>query len=92
LLARRREDKRLYGIEVDEDDCIILIDLLLRVGRADDHSAAAVIDRGLSAGSIMIPLSPVERDAILNFLDDPPESLVELRGALARDHRDRLDH
>ena len=80
---------RLYGVEVNEDDCIILIDLLLRVGRADDHSAAAVIDRGLSAGSIMIPLSLLERDAILSVLDDPPEGLVELRGVLASDHRRR---
>jgi hypothetical protein len=80
---------RLYGVEVSEDDCIILIDLLLRVGRAVDHTAAAAIDRGISVQAKIIALSPSERDAILSVLDDPPEGLVELRGVLASDHRRR---
>jgi hypothetical protein len=29
------------------------------------------------------------RDAILAVLEDPPAGLEDLRGALARDHRDR---
>lgn len=33
--------------------------------------------------------NPEERDAILGVLDDSSNWLVELRGALARDHRDR---
>jgi hypothetical protein len=80
---------RLYGVEVSEDDCIILIDLLLRVGREVDHTAAAAIDRGISVQATMIALSPAERDAILSVLDDPPEGLVELHGVLASDHHRR---
>jgi hypothetical protein len=77
-LRRRRRGRR-----------IILIDLLLRVGREVDHTAAAAIDRGLSLQAKLIALSPFERDTILSILDDPPDGLVELRGVLASDHRRR---
>jgi hypothetical protein len=65
---------RLSGVEVSEDDSIILIDLLQRVGREVDHTAAAAIDRGVSVGAKLIALSPAERDATLSILDDPPEA------------------
>ena len=78
---------RLYGVEVSEDDCIILIDLLLRVGREVDHTAAAAIDRGISVGAKLIALSPAERDAILGALGlNPPGGLTELRAVLVHDY------
>lgn len=33
----------------------------------------------------MSPLTPEERTAILGVLDDPPDGLTELRGALLRE-------
>ena len=81
---------RLYGIEVSEHDCRVLIDLLLRVGREIDHNAAAAIDRGISVQAKLIALSPAERDAILGALgESPPGGLTELRATLVHDYRRR---
>jgi hypothetical protein len=35
----------------------------------------------------MVALGEHERTVILRVLDDPPDGLAELRGALARDYR-----
>ena len=43
------------------------------------------LDRQLYAAG----LEPQQRVAILAVLEDPPAGLEELRGVLARDHRDR---
>lgn len=64
------------------------VDLLLRVGRAGDLSAAAAIERALAIDGKLIALTPAERVATLGVLDDPPDGLAELRGLLMR-HRDR---
>ena len=66
--------------------------MLERVGRADDVTAAYVIDRALDLDEQAAPLSRDEHLAILSVLSDPPSPrLAELRGALARDHRDRTE-
>ncbi len=81
---------RLAGIQINEADCRTLVDMLLRVGRADDLTAAAAIERGLGIDATIAALSIADRRAILGVLDDPPGGgLAELRGKLARDHRDR---
>lgn len=80
---------RLVGIDVQPEDCRTLVDLLLRVGRADDLELAGRIDRGLENETRILALSSAERTTLLGVLDDPPDSLAELRGELARDHRDR---
>jgi hypothetical protein len=36
-----------------------------------------------------VALTPAMRDAILAVLEDSPAGLEDLRGVLARDHRDR---
>jgi hypothetical protein len=78
---------RLYGIEVSEHDCRLLIDLLLRVRHDVEHSAAAAIDRGISVQAKLIALSPAERDAILGALGhNPPPGLTELRAVLVHDY------
>ena len=66
-----------------------LIDLLRHSGRADDQSAATIIQNALSRKALSAPLTPDERDAVLGVLEDPPEGLVELRDVLARDEHDR---
>ena len=81
---------RLAGLEISDQDCFTLIDLLSRVGRADDVLVAERIDCALNVEAANLPLSAVERDTLLGVLDDPPETLFELRGALARDRRNRL--
>ena len=52
-------------------------------------SAAAMIQKGVDRDLYAVALEPEEREAILAVLEDPPAGLVELRGALARDQRDR---
>jgi hypothetical protein len=75
---------RLVGVHVSEPDCRTLIDILLRVGRAGDLHLAARIDRNLEREARIMALSPAERERLLGVLDDPPDELAELRGALAR--------
>ncbi len=85
-----RGSVRLAGIPINEADCKTLVDLLLRVCRADDLVATAAIERGLAINADIVALSITDRRAILGVLDDPPDGgLVELRGLLARDQRDR---
>ena len=81
---------RLAGIPVRDEDIHTLIDLLLRVGRADDLKLAARLDRALELEAMILALGTNERATILSVLDDPPEGLAELRGTLARDQRERF--
>lgn len=79
---------RLAGNHVRENDCHTLIDMLLRIGRADYLDAVAVIE-GLALDAKIIALNAAQRTAILGVLDDPPDGLAELRGVLAKDHHAR---
>jgi hypothetical protein len=58
------------------------------VGRAHDLELAERIDRGIDDGTHVLALAPFERATLLGVPDDPPESLAELRGALARELRE----
>lgn len=80
---------RVNGMRVIRDDAHTLVDLLLRVGRAEDLSASAAIEAALTQRAVLVNLSAAGSDAVLAVLEGPPEGLVGLRGALARDHRDR---
>lgn len=77
---------RLAGIPVSDPDARTLVDLLLRVGRHDDLTAAATIEHALTQPLVIAPLTPDERTAVLGVLDDPPDGLAELRGALLAEH------
>jgi hypothetical protein len=48
-----------------------------------------MIAKGVDRELYAVAVTPSERDAILSALEDPPDGLVELRGVLARDQRDR---
>ena len=80
---------RLYGIPIRDDDLRRLVVRLVRFGYAKDVDLAARIGWGITSETALLALSTQERDAILRVLDNPPAGLVELRGALARDQRDR---
>ena len=76
-----------WGIPVRDDDIDTLIDLLHRVGRAEDLELAMRLKRGVSLGTTLLALSGDERDLLLNVLDHPPKGLIELRAGLARNRR-----
>ena len=80
---------RLYGIPIQDDDLRRLIFRLVRFGHAKDVDLASRIGWGITSETALLALSAQERDAILRVLDNPPAGLVELRGVLARDQRER---
>ncbi len=75
------------GIELDISDLRILIDLLSKVGRAEDVHLAGRLENALQSQAF-IELSPSECETLLDVLDDPPRGLVEFRGVLARGYRE----
>jgi hypothetical protein len=62
---------------------------LIADGAPHALSAVAEIQKGLDRQLYAVGLERAQREAILAVLANPPESLAELRGVLARDHRDR---
>jgi hypothetical protein len=78
---------RLYGVPVAPDHALWLVYKLRQVGRANDLTAANMIEKGLRDELVAVALTVEERDSILGVLDDPPDGLAELRGKLASDHR-----
>ena len=80
----------MAGIELTIHDLRTLIDLLRRVGRADDVELAGRLEHAIESETRMIGLSADDREVVLSVLDDPPDRLAELRGRLQRLH-DRSD-
>lgn len=80
----------LWGIPLDRADAQALVATLIADGSPDAVSAAGRIGKRLDQGSNgLVALTPEHRDAILSVLEDPPDGLNELRGALIRDHEQR---
>jgi hypothetical protein len=63
----------LCGINVDDDGLKILVDLLLRVGRADDLFTAATIELAITEGADALDLTEASCTAVLGVLGDPGE-------------------
>jgi hypothetical protein len=80
---------RLFGVAVTPENGRHLVTTLVADGSPSAMSAAEKITRGLDRELYATALEPGERDAILSVLESPPEGLEELRGRLARDHRER---
>ncbi len=80
----------LYGVSVTAENARHLVASLFADGSPAAMSAAAMIQKGVERDLYAVGLSREERDAILAVLEEPPESLADLRGALARDQRGRL--
>ncbi len=79
----------LYGVPVTPENARDLVASLIADGGRHALSAAEEIQKGLDRQLYAVGLERVQRDAILAVLEDPPPGLEELRGVLARDHRDR---
>ena len=79
----------LYGVSVTAENARHTVASLFADGSPAAMSAAAMIQKGVDRDLYAIVLEPEERDAILALLEDPPDGLVELRCALAGDHRER---
>jgi hypothetical protein len=64
----------LDGVKILVSDLAKLVDLLSRVGRAEELELAIRIEQALSYGVLVFNLSPAERDTLLSVLDDRPPS------------------
>lgn len=78
----------LHDTLVTRADAWWLVDRLRVTGRADETIAAAVLERALTDRIPGITLTVAECDAVLDALSAAPPGLVELRGALMREHRE----
>ena len=79
----------MAGVSVDEHDVRGLVTSLVSDGTPQALFLANRIATCLDMNASYVELDPLERGTLLDVLCDPPDSLVELRGALARDHGDR---
>jgi hypothetical protein len=55
-----------------------------------DEPTATLLHAALERKTAIIALTIEDRERILRALDDPPESLAELRGVLMREHEWRV--
>ncbi len=63
-----------------------------RVSNSHDCSemrAPTLLEDAYDAETMVLVSTVPEREEILRVLDDPPESLAELRGVLLREHQGR---
>lgn len=79
----------LAGIPVANAQ-VALLAVMLRENGHDN--TADTIARALENEQVIVALTVPDREAILATLDDPPESLADLRGVLLREHEWRLRH
>jgi hypothetical protein len=80
----------LFGVSVNAENARRLVASLIVDGSADALDAAETIAHAVSRGSHAVAVVPPMRNAILTVLENPPAGLEDLRGVLARDHRDGL--
>ena len=76
---------RLAGIPVSVEDTGWIIQQLYRDARADAMALAIRLEAALDRDTSVLALDRSERHCILSVLDDPPDSLLELRGVLMRE-------
>lgn len=79
----------ICGIDVGPSDAWWIVDQLRLIGRADDATAAAAIERGLIGLAEGIELDDQQCEAVLVVLVDCPRGLSDLRLKLLRDHHHR---
>ena len=66
-------------------------DALLELARlVNGEELADRLEETYGSGVHVLGLTNVERETILRALDDPPDSLVDLRAALIREHVARV--
>jgi hypothetical protein len=81
---------RLHGVQVRLDDARALIVNLLGQDTLPAVQAARTIYDALQGEIVFVAFTADQRAAILAVLEDPPEGLAELRGALLRDQEQRV--
>jgi len=77
---------RILGIPIG-DDARRLIATLLADGSPDALTAAEQLTKGVERDLYAVGLTRPERTAVIACLEEPPESLAELRGVLLREHQ-----
>ena len=77
----------LLGIPIEDGDARHLIATLVVEGTPEALTAAEQLTKGVERNLYAVGLTPAERTAVLACLEDPPNGLVELRGALMREQR-----
>ena len=78
---------RLAGIEITEES---LLELVVRLRRADlDDQADRIVD-ALMSMQTEVTLTHPDRVAVLTVLDEPPAGLEELRATLEADRDARV--
>ena len=84
-----RSVAQIVGIRVTDSDAWWIVDELRTIGRADDATAAFVIERGLARNEPIDCLTADQEQAVMLALTYAPVSLEPLRRKLARNHYDR---
>jgi hypothetical protein len=79
----------LAGVTVTEDEARNIVTTLVTDDTPPALELANRITTCLELNMRHVSLDAFERSTLLAVLEDPPDSLVELRGALARDDPDR---
>jgi hypothetical protein len=81
---------RVFGIPISQRDARPHTAILIADGRPLEMEAAARIGEGSDQDDRDVATLSIElREAILTVLEDPHDSLLELRGRLARDRAER---
>jgi hypothetical protein len=78
------------GAPVSSDDAGWIVARLGADAHADAVTAAHIIETSIDRELSAVALTPAHRDAVLRHLEACPDGLVELRGTLLRDNRDRM--
>jgi hypothetical protein len=73
----------LAGTPVSDRD-VLELSRLLRDSGFDE--TAEKLETAYDRETIVLALTVPDREAIIRTLDDPPDSLAELRGVLLREH------
>ncbi|MBA3382405.1 MAG: hypothetical protein H0T97_11190 [Actinobacteria bacterium] len=79
---------QLVGVPIRDDDVRELVDALW-VGGFED--VAHKLEHAIAMETKVLALTIPDREGILRVLDDPPETVAELRGVLVQEHGDLCD-
>jgi hypothetical protein len=76
----------LAGVAVDRLAVLDLAERLTRAGYMDTAARLLIAD---ASGDERVGLSVKDREAIIDVLDDPPDTLAKLHGVLVVEHMSR---
>ena len=89
-MARAPNNMRLFGVNLSEINCRVLVAALVEDTTPNALELAERISGGLTRHERATPLTPADRDTLLRNMPKPlPSGLVSIREALASDQRAR---